>query len=92
MKKSEGFHIGSPNEVCRLHRSLYGLKQSACQWNKKLHSVFTELGFKHIESDCSVYVYSNGEIQIVVPIYIDDITLNPHPPSTRMSSFITILD
>jgi len=33
------------------------------------------LGFKRIESDCSVYVYSNGEVRIIVPIYIDDITL-----------------
>src|SRR6266540_7569644 len=37
MKRStEGFHIGAPNQVCRLRKSLYGLKQSAQQWNKKL--------------------------------------------------------
>jgi hypothetical protein len=30
MKQPEGFHIGGPNKVCRLHKSLYGLKQSAC--------------------------------------------------------------
>src|SRR6266498_3546295 len=56
MKQPEGFHIGGPNKVCRLSKSLYGLKQSARQWNKKLHSVLTELGFKRIESDCSVYI------------------------------------
>jgi hypothetical protein len=33
-----------------------------------------ELGFSHIESDRSVYVYSNGEVWNIVPIYIDDIT------------------
>jgi hypothetical protein len=38
MKQPEGFHIGSPHQVCRFRKSLYGLKQSACQWNKKLHS------------------------------------------------------
>jgi len=58
IKQPEGFKIGSSTKVCRLCKSLYGLKQSAHQWNKKLHSVLTEMGFKHIESDRSVYVYS----------------------------------
>ena len=57
MKQPEGFHIGSSSQVCRLRKSLYGLKQSARQWNKKLHSVLTELGFSRIESDRSVYIY-----------------------------------
>jgi len=69
------FHIGSSTRICRLCKSLYGLKQSAQQWNKKLHSVLTEMGFSCIESDRSVYVYCNEEVRIIVPIYIDDITL-----------------
>ena len=73
MKQPEGFHIGGPNKVCRLRKSLYGLK--------KLHSVLTELGVKQIESDCSVYIYSNGEVRIIVPIYIDNITLAPKSPA-----------
>ena len=81
MKQPEGFHVGSPKQVCRLRKSLYGLKQSARQWNKKLHSVLTELGLKCIESDRSVYIYSNGEVRIIVPIYIDDITLASKSPS-----------
>ena len=83
MKQLEGFHIdGGSNKVCRLHRSLYGLKQSAQQWNKKLHSVLTELRFKHIESDHSVYIYCNGEVHIIVPIYIDNITIASKSPAT----------
>jgi hypothetical protein len=37
MRQPEGFHEGGPNKVCRLRKSLYGLKQSARQWNIKLH-------------------------------------------------------
>jgi len=62
-------------------RSVNGLKQSACQWNKKLHSVLTELGFKRIEFDHSVYVYYNGEVRIIVSIYIDDIILASKSPA-----------
>ena len=75
MMQPEGFHQGGPNMVCRLKKSLYGLKQSARQWNIKLHAALTEMGFNKIESDTSVYIYSNGEVKIFVPIYIDDITL-----------------
>jgi len=90
MKQPEGFHIGGPNKVCRLRKSLYGLKQSARQWNKKLHSVLTELGFKRIESDCSVYIYSNGEVRIIVSIYIDDITL-PSKSSAAIDKYVQLL-
>ena len=74
MLQPKGFHQGGPNVVCRLHKSLYGLKQSARQWNKKLHAAFTEMGFNRIESDRSVYIYTNKEVKIIVPVYIDDIT------------------
>ena len=53
MKQPEGFIIDSPHKVCRLKKSLYGLKQAARQWNIKLHTVLTEMGFKRIESDRS---------------------------------------
>ena len=38
-------------------------------------------GFKRIESDPSVYIYSNGEVRIIVPTYIDDITLASKLPA-----------
>ncbi len=37
MRQPEGFQEGGPNVVCKLNKSLYGLKQSAHNWNKKLH-------------------------------------------------------
>ena len=80
MLQPEGFHEGGPNKVCRLKKSLYGLKQAARQWNKKLHSVLTGLGYKRLDSDRSLYLYVKGELRITVPVYIDDITLSCPDP------------
>ena len=76
MKQPEGFHQGPPGHVCLLKKSLYGLKQAARQWNKKLHSTFMKMGFKRLESEHSIYLYTNGSVRIFVPIHVDDITLS----------------
>jgi len=81
MKQPEGFNIGGPNKVCRLRKSLYCLKQYARQLDKKLHSVLTELVFKRIESGRSDYIYFNGEVCIIFPIYVDNITLVTKSPA-----------
>lgn len=38
MKIPPGFIVSSPNKVCKLQKSLYGLKQVSRQWNAKLMS------------------------------------------------------
>ena len=75
MRQPEGFHQGGPNMVCLLKKSLYGLKQGARQWNKKLHATLLDMGFTRLQSDRSVYIYAHGDVHIIVPVYIDDVTL-----------------
>ena len=75
MKQPEGFEELGPEYVCRLIRSLYGIKQAARVWNKKLHSVLASLGFKRLESDRSVYLYQKDNIRMIVPVHVDDITI-----------------
>jgi len=57
MQQPEGFHEGGSNKVFKLRTSLYGLKQSARQWNIKLHGVLSGMGYKQIEADRSVYIH-----------------------------------
>ena len=75
MRQSERYHQGGQNIVYRLHKSLYSLKQLAKQWNKKLYSVFNTLGFKYVQSDNFIYIYSKIDIKIIVLVFIDNITL-----------------
>ncbi|KAF7964737.1 hypothetical protein HWV62_3402 [Athelia sp. TMB] len=75
MKQPEGFQEGGPEWVLRLLKSIYGLKQSARQWNKKLHSVLVKMGFARLESEHSIYVYRRGAVRIIMPVFVDDLTL-----------------
>ena len=59
---------------CTSH-SMASIKQSARQWNKKLHSVLDSMGFKRTLSDNSIYIYSRNQVKLIVPIFIDNITL-----------------
>ena len=67
----EGYE--EPEYCWRLHRALYGLKQSPREWYDTLSSWLTEQGFIRLESDHSVFV--NRRTKLVVPIYVDDLLI-----------------
>ena len=70
MKQPPGFTIG--NKVCKLKRSLYGLKQSARQWNIEIDKVLKESGCTQSQSDMCLYTFkSNGKSGFVI-IHVDD--------------------
>ena len=52
-----------------------GLKQSPRLWQQKLDSVLTQLGFKKVESDNSLWVYRKDSVCIIIPVFVDDLTL-----------------
>ena len=74
MEQPEGYvKKGQGEKVCRLLKSLYGLKQSALQWNKELHKSLLTLGFTRTCSDAGVYYkFEKADIVIVI-IYVDDV-------------------
>jgi hypothetical protein len=60
------------NQVCRLKKAIYGLKQALHTWNKKLHITLLEQGFKRICSDAGVYVYSHDHAEVILIVYVDN--------------------
>lgn len=61
------------NSVCKLHKSLYGLKQASRQWNQKLSSVILGAGFQQAPSDHSLFVRNTSEVFLAILVYVDDI-------------------
>ena len=56
MKQLEGFIVKGKNElVCKLKKSLYGLKQSPRMWYQKFDTYILGLGFVRRKADHCVY-------------------------------------
>ncbi|KAG2758739.1 Retrovirus-related Pol polyprotein from transposon TNT 1-94 [Phytophthora cactorum] len=55
-----------PDYVCKLKRSLYGLKQSPRMWNKTIDDFMLKLGLKKCESDHCIYFKRDGQDMIFV--------------------------
>ena len=58
--------------VCKLKKSLYGLKQSPRMWYRKFHTYVLSLGFVRSKSDHYIYYKSNDHSFLVIVLYVDD--------------------
>ncbi|KAB2625777.1 hypothetical protein D8674_017437 [Pyrus ussuriensis x Pyrus communis] len=64
-----------PNLVCKLHKSIYGLKQSPRAWYARLSTVLHSIGFKRSNADSSLFVRTRAASKLVVLIYVDDLII-----------------
>ena len=79
MRQPEGFAEGGSDYVCRLIKSLYGLKQSPRCWHKKLDSVLSKIGFTQVLCDAAMWVWRRDDIHVMNPVFVDDMTLAGTP-------------
>lgn len=71
MKFPPGFCTNDKTRVCRLIKSLYGLKQDPRSWFAKLGAALKEYGFEQNRSDYSLFVYAVAGVRLHVLVYVD---------------------
>nr|AAT44282.1 putative polyprotein [Oryza sativa Japonica Group] len=76
MEQPEGFVVpGKENLVCRLKKSLYGLKQSPRQWYKRFDSFMLSQKFRISNYDSCVYLKVVDGSVIYLLLYVDDMLI-----------------
>jgi hypothetical protein len=63
---------GKEHLVCKLKKSLYGLKQSPRMWYQKYDTYVLSLGFTRAKSDHCVYYKAEGDRKLIIALYVDD--------------------
>ncbi|KAI9161265.1 hypothetical protein LWI28_015869 [Acer negundo] len=63
------------NSICKLQKSLYGLKQASRQWYAKFSSALLEEGFHQLTLDHFLFIKIKGALFIALLVYVDDIIL-----------------
>ncbi|KAF1313386.1 Integrase catalytic core protein, partial [Globisporangium splendens] len=61
--------------VCRLRKSLYGLKQASRVWNETIDSCLCEIGFEPTDADPCVYTKRQGNSKCLLCLYVDDMLI-----------------
>ena len=76
MMQPEGFVAkGQEQKVCKLLRSIYGLKQASRSWNLRFDETIKTYGFEQNVDEPCVYKYIKEKKVVFLVLYVDDILL-----------------
>jgi hypothetical protein len=82
MQQPTGYVDSShPHHVCKLHKSIYGLKKAPRAWFESFTTQLLNLGFQPSSADSSLFIYRDGPIIAFLLLYVDDIVLTGNNPS-----------
>jgi hypothetical protein len=82
----DGISPSKPGQVCKLLKSLYGLKQASRMWYEKLTSLLLDEGYTQSTSDYSLFTLQTSSSFTTLLVYVDDIIL----AGTDLSEFARI--
>ena len=74
MRQPEGY-AERADYVCKLNKSLYGLKQGANEWNKKVHNILTANEFKRSKNDRCLYSKCEDAQWMYLSVHVDDMVV-----------------
>ena len=76
MTQSEGFVSKErANQVCKLKRSIYELKQASKSWNIQFDMTVKEFDFIKNKDESCVYKKTSGSVIVFLILYVDNILL-----------------
>ena len=76
MIQLEGFvDPTNARKICKLRKSIYGLKQASQSWNLCFDEVVKGFGFINNEEEPCVYKKASGSALVFLVLYVDDILL-----------------
>ena len=76
MDQPKGFSSKSKEDmVCKLSKTIYGLKQSPRAWYKKIDQYFELIGLKKSHADPNIYVLRNATLYLIIALYVDDLIM-----------------
>ncbi|KAJ9562866.1 hypothetical protein OSB04_008026 [Centaurea solstitialis] len=76
MSQPEGFkEKGKEHLVCKLKKSIYGLKQASRQWYLKFDEVMKRFNFTKNSVDQCIYFKNSGSQFTILVLYVDDILI-----------------
>ena len=92
MVQQEGFIVkGQENKVCKLQKSIYGLKQTSRSWNLKFDQSVKSFGFLQNPDEPCVYKRCSGNVVVFLILYVDDILLIGNDIETLSSVKVWLL-
>jgi hypothetical protein len=76
MTQPDGFVVkGQEDNVCKLQKSLYGLKQAHKQWYENFDITLISVSFSVNEADRCVYYRHGGGQGVILCLYVNDILI-----------------
>ena len=74
MRQPDGYEDDT-DCICKLLKTLYGLKQSGPEWNIEFDGKMKKFGFDCIKSDPCAYIKRDGNDVVILTVWVDDILL-----------------
>ncbi|KAL5515273.1 hypothetical protein EMCRGX_G000418 [Ephydatia muelleri] len=73
---------GEEHLVCKLKKSIYGLKQSPRCWNMVFNEYMTSLSYEQCAAHPCVLVRTEGTETTIIAVYVDDLIIIAKNPET----------
>jgi len=78
VSQPEGYEVFDQNGnklVCKLNKSLYGLRQSGRNWNTLLNDLLISQNFVQSMSDSCIYSRINDSSSMIILVWVDDLLI-----------------